>query len=325
MNSRRLLYIALFVLVCAIAPAFAWLPELTGAGSPSSDRWDFNSFAVTWNLNPKTGSNIVGSRTVHDVIAASFATWLGAPNATLAVNEGPMTNVSSESASPASINLVCFVCADADFSRDTTTLAVTITTTADSAGQNDGHGGVAAFAGQILKADIIFNPSVTFSTDSGGVGEDLQTVATHEIGHFFGLDHSSVVRAVMFPFASDLTTLSYDDVAGISTMYPKGTPDFQSGSLSGHVKFASGTAVFGAHVFAESTTASEPLGQNIRKSPIGTFSLTDGSYIINGLPADTYTVTAEPLDGPVTSSDIDGFPSSYGKSSVDTGFTTRSH
>lgn len=324
-NGRRPVSLALFVLVCAVAPAFAWLPELTGSGSPSIDRWDFNSFAVTWNLNPKTGNNIVGSRTVHDVIAASFATWQGAPNAALAVSEGAMTSVSSEATSPASVNLVCFVCTDADFSRDNTTLAVTITTTADAAGENDGHGGISSFAGQILKADIIFNPSVTFSTDSGGVGEDLQTVATHEVGHFFGLDHSAVVRAVMFPFASDLTTLSYDDVAAISTMYPKGTPDFQAGSLSGHVRFASGTAVFGAHVFAESTTASDPLGPNIRKSPIGTLSLPDGSYIINGLPADTYTVTAEPLDGPVTSSDIDGFPSSYGRSSVDTGFTTRSH
>jgi hypothetical protein len=279
---------------------------------------------VTWNLNPKTGGNIVGSRSVHDVIAAAFAAWQAAPNATLAVSEGTMTNVSSEAASPASINLVCFVCSDADFSRDNTTLAVTITTTSDAANQNDGHGGITAFAGQILKADIIFNPTVQFSTDSGGVGEDLQTVATHEVGHFFGLDHSSVVRAVMFPFASDLTTLSYDDVAAISTMYPKGTPDFQAGSIAGKVQFASGTAVFGAHVFAESTTSSEPLGPNIRKSPIGTLSLPNGSYSINGLPADTYIITAEPLDGPLTVPDIDGFPSSYGKSSVDTGFTTRS-
>ena len=323
MISRKLLPLALFVMVCAIAPAFAWLPQLTGTGSPAADHWNFNSFPVTWNLNPATGNNVQGSRSVHDVIAASFATWQGAPNAALAVSEGQLTNVSSESASPANINLICFVCTDVDFSADNTTLAVTITTTADSAGENDGHGGVAAFAGQILKADIIFNPNVQFSTDSGGVGEDLQTVATHEIGHFFGLGHSAVVRAIMFPFASDLTTLSYDDVAGISTLYPKGTPDFAAGAISGRVQFPSGTIVFGAHVFAESTSANDPLGPNIRKSPIGTLSRTDGSYTITGLPADSYTVTAEPLDGPVTDSDIDGFSAAYGRTSVDTAFTTR--
>jgi len=323
MASRRRLLVGLFVVLCAIAPAFAWLPEVTGTGTPATDRWNFGGFPVAWNLNPQTGSNIQGSRSVHDVIAASFATWLAAPNATINVSEGPITTVSSEAASPASVNLICFVCTDADFSKDNTTLAVTITTTTDSAGQNDGHGGTAAFAGELIKADIIFNPSVQFSTDPGGVGEDLQTVATHEIGHFLGLDHSAVVRAVMFPFASDLTTLSYDDVAGISALYPKGTPDYTSGSISGTVQFASGTPVFGAHVFAESTTTSEPLGPNIRKSPIGTLSKPDGSYTISGLPADSYNVTAEPLDGPVSSSDIDGFPSAYGRDTVDTNFTTK--
>lgn len=323
MASRRLLPIASFVFWCAIAPAFAWVPELTGTGAPAMDRWNFNGFPVLWNLNPQTGSNVQGSRSVHDVIAASFATWLAAPNATINVSEGPMTTVSAEGSSTAGINLICFVCADADFSKDNTTLAVTITTTTDAAGQNDGHGGAAVFAGQIIKADIIFNPKVQFSTDQGGVGEDLQTVATHEIGHFLGLDHSGVVRAIMFPFASDLTTLSYDDVAGISALYPKGTPDFSAGSISGTVQSAAGAPVFGAHVFAESTTANEPLGPNIRKSPIGILSKPDGTYTINGLPPDTYTVTAEPLDGPITSSDIDGFATAFGRTSLYTNFTTK--
>ena len=63
----------------------------------------------------------------------------------------------------------------------------------------------------------------------------------------------------------------------------------------------------------------------MRKSPIGALTKPDGSYTINGLPPDTYTVTAEPLDGPLTSSDIDGFPSAYGRGGVDTGFTTKSY
>src|SRR5262249_53284440 len=157
-----------------------------------------------------------------------------APNAALALTRGPDSTVNSESSSPSNINLMCFVCADGDFSKDAETLAVTITTTADVAGQSDGHGGQAKGAGEVLQADILFNPKTQFATDSTGMGQNLQTVATHEIGHFFGLDHSGVVRAIMFPFAPDLEiTLSYDDVAAISNSYPKAAPDLGTGTISG--------------------------------------------------------------------------------------------
>ena len=323
MNRFPLFCLALTLFVFIAVPAFSWLPQFTGSSS-NIDRWDFNSFPVTWNLNSATKTNITGNRNVHDVIATSFATWKGAPNAALAISEGNISTVGSEEQSPSNINLICFVCADADFSQDTSTLAVTITTTADRAGESDGHGGTTNFAGQLLKADILFNPNVTFTT-GGTTGEDMQVIATHEIGHFFGLDHSGIVRAVMFPYASDLTTLSYDDVAGVSTVYPSTSQAFALGTITGRVAFSSGSGAFGAHVFAESTTGSLPIGGNIRKSPIGTLTALDGSYSIRGIPADSYTVTAEPLDEPVTKTDVNSYPSAFGQGSLQTGFTTRWH
>lgn len=323
MNRFPLFCLALFLFAFAALPAFSWLPQFTGSSS-NIDRWDFNAFPVTWNLNPAIKSNVTGSRSVHDVLAASFATWKGAPNATLPVNEGPTSNIGAEEQSPSNINLVCFVCTDADFSQDATTLAVTITTTADRAGESDGHGGTSNFPGQLLKADILFNPNVTFTT-GGTTGDDMQVIATHEIGHFFGLDHSAIIRAVMFPFASDLTTLSYDDVAAISTVYPSTAQAFAPGTITGRVAFSSGSGVFGAHVFAESTTGNLPIGGNIRKSPIGTLTTVDGSYSIRGVPADSYTVVAEPLDEPVTKTDVNSYPAAFGQSTVQTGFTTRWH
>lgn len=323
MNRVTRFLATVFVFVLAAAPAYSWLPQYTGSSS-NIDRWDFNSFPVTWSINSKTGSNVSGSRNVHDVIAASFSTWLSAPNTTLSVTEGSPSTASAEEQSPSNVNLICFVCTDADFSQDTTTLAVTITTTADRAGENDGHGGVSNFAGQLLKADILFNPNVQYTT-SGTSGEDLQVIATHEIGHFFGLDHSAIVRAVMFPYASDLTTLSYDDVAAISTVYPSTSQSFAPGTITGRISFSNGTGVFGAHVFAESTTGNVPIGGNIRKSSIGTLSSPDGTYSIRGIPADSYTVTAEPLDDPVTKADVNSFPTAFGQSSLQTNFTTRWH
>ena len=129
----------------------------------------------------------------------------------------------------------------------------------------------------------------------------------------------------MFPFASDLTTLGYDDVAAISTVYPSMSQNFAPTSISGRVAFSNGQGVFGAHVFADSTTGNLTIGGNIRKTPIGTVTAPDGTYTIKGLPADIYTVSAEPLDDPVNKEDINSYPSAFGQSSLQTNFTTRWH
>jgi hypothetical protein len=322
-HAKWLLTLGMLVLAATAlmsVPALSFVPSLT---AKQPDRWDFTAFPVTWNLNPTTGANVAAGTDVHKVIADSFATWTSAPNAALAVSQGPDTSVSSESASPSNINLICFVCTDADFSKDSSTLAITITTTSNAVGESDGHGGATRFVGQIIKADILLNPSVSFG--SGAPGQNLQTVATHEIGHFFGLDHSAVVRAVMFPFASDLTTLSYDDVAGLSVLYPKPNPDVPTGSISGTVAFAGGGGVFGAHVFADSDSSAEPFSNSIRRSPIGTLTTPGGAYTLQGLPADSYIVVTEPLDKPVSNTDVSGFPSAFGQPSVQANFTTRWH
>src|SRR5207244_13399351 len=98
-----------------------------------------------------------------------------------------------------------------------------------------------------------------------------------------------------------------------------------TGTISGTVRWG-GSGVFGAHVFADSTSAAEPFAAfNVRKTPIGTLTLPDGTYVIRGVPADSYVVTAEPLDLPVADSDLGGYASAFGKGSVQSGFTTRWH
>ncbi len=327
MRSRpRLLLVLLFCALLA-APAYSYLIEYVtprGGGSPAPSHWDQGAFSVVWSLNSThPGSNVQGSRSVEDVIRASFNTWTGAPNTALSVTEGAPTNTSAAAAD--GTNLVCFVCSG-DFSKDATTLAVTVTTTADAAGENNYHGGQSTGPGQILDADILFNPSAQFTTDGSGSGQDLQTVATHEIGHFFGLDHTGVVRAIMFPFAPPVeTSLSYDDVAAISFLYPKASPDVGTGTVSGSVTL-NGSPVFGAHVFVDSETGNEPFGGfGIRKSPISALTRPDGSYVITGVPPDTYSVIAEPLDGPVDNSNVSDYPPVFGQGAVQTNFTTRWH
>ncbi len=312
--------IVLVIAGLMVSPAFAYLLELTGSGSSAvPDHWVQTQFPIVYAINTKTGSNISGAVSVNTVIANSFAAWTSAPNTQLAVSA---TATSSTAVGADGTNLICFVCTG-DFSKEAQTLAVTMTTTVD-AGQSNLHGGTASQNGQLVDADILFNPSVKFSTDNSG-NQDLGTVATHEIGHFFGLDHSAVVRAMMFPFAPPFEhTLGYDDVAAISLNYPKAAPDFPTGAISGTVTLG-GNGVFGAHVFADSTTNAMPVPGNIRKTPIGVLTTPGGSYQIQNVPPDSYVVTAEPLDLPVQNSDVSGFPQTFGQSSVQTNFTTRWH
>lgn len=347
-----------FALLIAIAvgfslPAYSYLPDLTAVSQQNPlvtssqpgyacsivygqncNVWDFNAFPVSWNLNSSKGSNITGTTTVHDVIQAGFATWMAAPNTSLAntITEGAPSIISDASTAPPGVNLICFVCNGNDQSifSDASTLAITLSTAATAPGLSDQHGGTSGFGGQILQAMILFNPTVQFVTSGTPTGSqnDLATIATHEIGHFLGLDHSGVVAAVMFPFAPPTeTTLSYDDVAAISLLYPTASGQtYPTGQITGKVTLSS-SPVFGAHVFAESTSASQLFQlPSIRKSAISALTRPDGQYTITGLPADSYIVLAEPLDGPVDNTNIEGYATTYGQANgVQTAFTTAWH
>jgi hypothetical protein len=316
------LWIAVIALIAAV-PAASHLPLFvrpSGGGTPQPFRWDFTSFPVRWSLNPSVRSNISGERSVGQVIEAAFASWTNAPNAAVSVGRGSDSAKASRGFD--GVNLICFVCGG-DFDSNGT-LAITVTTVSDRVGEDDGHGGRSRFVGQILDSDILFNPARDFST-GGGSAQDMQTVAVHEAGHFLGLDHSGIVRAVMFPFAPDLLrTLGYDDVAGLAALYPEASPAVSTGSLSGTVRLG-GNAVFGAHVYADSISDRHAFGSSIRKTPIGAVTRPDGTYQITGLPPDTYIVIAEPLDEPVTNENIDSYATAFSRSSVQTGFTTRWH
>lgn len=147
--------------------------------------------------------------------------------------------------------------------------------------------------GELIESDVIFNPTVLFSTTVDTDTElfekglqDIETVATHEFGHVVGLHHTGVESATMWPLASVLgRTLDADDVAGARALYPSAQP---GGTISGTVTVA-GQPAFGAQVVAVNAQG------GIAASAL---TLPDGTYAVEALPADIYTVYAEPLDGP---------------------------
>jgi hypothetical protein len=104
------------------------------------------------------------------------------------------------------INTICFDQPDPSFTPGV--LAFTRVVTADAIGMQVGSGTPSSEVGQILDADIYFNPSdssVMFATPSALSSNpnsyDLESILTHEFGHLLGFSHSAVWSAMMYPFA----------------------------------------------------------------------------------------------------------------------------
>jgi hypothetical protein len=84
--------------------------------------------------------------------------------------------------------------------------------------------------GEVFDADIEIN-SADFDivTNDSARGVDLQSILTHEVGHFLGMAHASssnpdaTMRAGWSGVGTDLRTLSSDDEAGVCDIYPPGT------------------------------------------------------------------------------------------------------
>lgn len=94
--------------------------------------------------------------------------------------------------------------------------------------------------GQIADADIEINAemypiSTTDPVEANHV--DLRNTLVHEVGHFIGLDHSSVVPATMYANAdvgeTDKRTLHEDDIEGFCTIYPLGEDPGDDGDGDG--------------------------------------------------------------------------------------------
>lgn len=151
--------------------------------------------------------------------------------------------------------------------------------------------------GTITDADVLFNGNgFQFTTSGQFTRFDVQDVATHELGHLLGLDHSGCAGATLYPYVDAgmllQRSLSQDDVHGARDMYP----NQGFASLHGTIRRSSNnTSVAGAHVFARAAN-----GRTVG----GALSDNGGSFSLAGLDAGTYALFASPLDFPVASGNL---------------------
>ena len=81
-------------------------------------------------------------------------------------------------------------------------------------------------SGKILDADVLYNPTKSWSNSGAFAAYDLQSVATHEIGHEMGFDHSQYATATMYYAtpngATHQRSLHSDDIAAVCYAYGNG-------------------------------------------------------------------------------------------------------
>lgn len=157
---------------------------------------------------------------------------------------------------------------------------------------------------QIIDADIIFNGRdwrySTHSVNNGGNTFDIQSIATHEVGHLLGLDHSPVWGATMVPFTYAGTTsqrsLEHDDQAGVIALYPSAAG---RAKITGKWNEPNGSPLRYGHVVAvdqDGIVAST------------TLTTSDGTFQLQSLPFGTYQIYVEPLNGPIVHNQFYGVP-----------------
>lgn len=140
---------------------------------------------------------------------------------------------------------------------------------------------------------------------------ELKLLIAHEIGHFFGLDHTQVDinnqessdfpqfcstsipenYPLMYPFVCrNVESLHSDDISALSALYPATNINDNFGILEGHFVDDCGTPILGANVWVENTVSGD------------TYSIVS-DYLVQGtgyyklyLPAGSYTLHANSIN-----------------------------
>lgn len=175
----------------------------------TGDTWPASSMPLTVFYN----QNVAGEPSLKDAVDFSVAKWNSTPGSTYRLADGGITRAASGT---------CQSVRDGQntvrFADTGNSLVLGLTCVLSSA-----H--------QIVEADIIFNPTVLFSsalvTPSNAF--DFTSVVLHELGHFAGLDHpcqpgscagyDSIMAPTLDP-GQQRRTPRPDDVRGLNSMYP---------------------------------------------------------------------------------------------------------
>lgn len=254
-------------------------------GARHIEYWGTADATVSYVINATAAPNITNGTDITAVQSAVSA-WTAVANTNLNVTYGGTTTLSVANGLDR-INLVTFI--DNTFPFSSLVLAVGLSTSFETDTLISGR---VFKKGEIFDADMVFNPTKTFKT-SGNVGVDIQSVATHEAGHLWGLSHSTVQSATMFyalPGGNAARTLANDDRLVYFKAYGTTNALANANRIQGTVtRGGTGTPIPGAIVFIINSANGDTAACD--------YTLPNGKYTFPGLANGSYYVSIHALDG----------------------------
>lgn len=195
--------LAALAALAAASPADAYVTE--------QSKWNPATLPITYRVNSSTIPASLGAAAGVAAVDAGFTTWSNAVCGTAwrASNAGNSTLARIGQGD--SERTILWVSGSWPAELGDVNSVIGVTTPVWRSG------------GYFFDADIQFN-NVGFRWNTTGSSGyvDAQSIATHEEGHFLGLDHTTVRGAIMYPSYSGGTirNLASDDANGVCALYP---------------------------------------------------------------------------------------------------------
>ena len=267
----RPLVVSLIIFTLALPAAAATRMTYDINGKATSIEWNPAAFPLSYQVDRRLAQM---NAALPSAIDRAFASWQAIPDSNIRfASAGVIDNAVRQNDGRVVVSL-----AD-DLFRGQGALALTTYTFDDR--------------GRFTDADIQIDPSLL------GGQYNVDMALRHEVGHLLGLDHSAVLTAVMYPFASKddtATGLDSDDRLAMAAIYPRASTALAGATLQGRV-MGDGGGIFAAQVVVVNE-GGEPV--------VTALTSASGEFTLQGLPAGRYRMYAEPLDGPVNVSSLQG-------------------